>query len=70
MSSHHFEKKLEKDGTLILTDLPFRAGETVEVVIVSKSAEKNTNLYSLQGKPIKYESPFEPIAQDDWEILK
>ena len=26
--------------------------------------------YPLQGKPYRYDRPFEPVALDDWEILK
>jgi hypothetical protein len=26
--------------------------------------------YSLRGLPIQYIDPFEPVALDDWEVLK
>lgn len=36
MSTHHFETKLTEDGKLTLNDLPFQAGETVEVIVTSR----------------------------------
>lgn len=34
------QKTLEKDGELVLSGLPFKKGEKVEVVIWAKSSEK------------------------------
>ena len=28
------------------------------------------NPYPMQGLPLKYERPFDPVALDDWEVLK
>ncbi|MEW6126494.1 MAG: hypothetical protein AB1757_05600 [Acidobacteriota bacterium] len=71
MSAHQIETVLTKDGVLVLNDLPFQAGETVEVIIVSRSIKKDVkNPYSLQGTPLIYENPMEPVAVEDWEALK
>ena len=71
MSTHHCETKLTEDGTLILNDLPFRAGETVEVIVVSHSSgAKSNNSYPLRGKPLRYIKPTEPVAEEDWEALR
>ena len=38
MSVHHVETTLTQDGTLTLSDLPFQAGDSVEVIIVPRAA--------------------------------
>ena len=71
MSTHHFETKLTEDGKLTLNDLPFHAGETVEVIVVlrpPKSAPEPR--YPLRGKPVRYIEPTEPVAEEDWEALR
>ena len=56
---------------LTLNDLPFRAGETVEVILVSHSSStKSKNSYPLRGKPVRYIEPTEPVAEEDWELLR
>lgn len=71
MSTHHRETKLTEDGKLTLKDLPFRAGETVEVILVSHSSrEKSKKSYPLRGKPVRYVEPTEPVADEDWEALR
>jgi hypothetical protein len=67
MSVHRTEAKLSKEGTLVLTGLPFHAGEEVEVIILSRSKQTGVqDRYSLRGKPIRYVDPFESVAQEDW----
>ena len=58
------EAKLEKDGTLTLNDLPFHAGEVVEVTITPKAKRRRSQ--RLRGAPVSYVDPFEPVAADDW----
>lgn len=71
MSTHHFETKLTEDGKLTLNDLPFHAGETVEVIVVSHSSgAKSADSYPLRGKPVRYIEPTEPVAEEDWEALR
>ena len=68
MESHRIEATLERDGTITLNDLPFHAGQTVEVVIVSKAEEPHRPRgYTLRGTPISYADPFEPVGVVDWE---
>ena len=68
MSTHHIETKLTEDGKLTLDDLPFHAGETVEVIVMSHpSADKSTDSYPLRGKPVQYVDPTDPVAEEDWE---
>jgi hypothetical protein len=41
MSAHRIEATLNQDGKLILEDLPFRAGDVVEVVIMANKTTAN-----------------------------
>lgn len=71
MSMHRTEAKLNQEGTLVLTGLPFHVGEEVEVIIVSRSKQTGVqDRYPLRGKPIRYVEPFEPVAQEDWDVLR
>ena len=56
------ETTIQQDGTLILKDLPFHAGETVEVVVTLKSTPENGGAYPLRGTQVIYTKPFEPVA--------
>ena len=70
MNAHHLETTLEKDGTLVLEGLPFQADDSVEVIIVTRSpGSSSENRYPLQGTPIIYQNPTEPVALEDWEAL-
>ena len=72
MQAHKIETVIEQNGKLILNGLPFKAGDTVEIIILeTNSKRKNENPYSLRGTPYKYEDPFEPaVPPEDWEALK
>lgn len=64
MYAHRVDTTLNQEGTLVLTNLPFHAGEAVEVIVLPRiNAVKS---YPLRGKPVAYDDPFEPVAQDDW----
>ena len=69
MQAYKLETKLSENGMLTLKGLPFHSGEKVEIIII-KSKSKKKSLPSLKGKVIKYDKPFEPVALEDWEILK
>jgi hypothetical protein len=71
MSTYHVETKLTEDGRLTLRDLPFRAGEAVEVIVMSRTTEAlSGDRYPLRGRPIQYIEPTEPVAEEDWEALR
>ena len=39
--------------------------------LLYEQQELNTNkAYPLRGVKIRYEEPFEPVAVNDWEVLK
>jgi hypothetical protein len=69
-SAHHLEVILSQDGKLILDELPFRAGQRVEVIILATQPASNGREYALRGKPIEYVDPTDPVAQEDWEAAQ
>ncbi|BAY25340.1 hypothetical protein NIES2100_51460 [Calothrix sp. NIES-2100] len=72
MKAHRIETTLTEDGTLILKDLPFQAGETVEIIILeSQTHPQKANPYPLRGTVYRYDDPFEPaVPLEDWEVYK
>ncbi len=65
MNAHRVETVISQNRTLMLKDLPFRAGESVEVIILQRSSKLNEkDRYPLRGKPIEYINPTEPV--DEW----
>jgi len=71
MQTHRIEKIIQPNGVIVLEDLPFKEGETVEITISKAENETGENLYPLRGTLYKYEEPFEAAVQlEDWEALK
>lgn len=68
MSAYRIETILSEDGKLMLSNLPFRAGERVEVVIgPSNPSAQPSSAYPLRGMILQYDQPTEPVAEEDWE---
>jgi len=71
MQAYRVATTLQQDGTLTLSNLPFQAGETVEVIIlVQPSIALDRQRYPLRDVPIRYVGPTEPVAQADWEAAQ
>ena len=71
MNIHRIETTVAKDGTLTLTNLPFHAGEAVEVLILPRAQKlSGQEHYPLHGKPIQYVNPTDPVAEEDWAALQ
>lgn len=71
MQAYKTEAKIEREGELRLSDLPFHTGDEVEVILLRREpALTQKNPYPLRGLPIRYEDPTEPVAEDDWEALQ
>ena len=71
MSAYKAEAVVEKDGSLTLHSVPFRAGERVEVLVVALPiAPKTADEYPLRGTPYRYDDPTAPVADQDWEALE
>jgi hypothetical protein len=70
MNVHRIETTVAQDGTLTLTNLPFHAGDAVEVLILPRAQKPSgQERYPLHGKPIQYINPMDPIAEEDWAAL-
>lgn len=70
MSVHRVETTLAADGTLTLTNLPFHAGDAVEIIILPRPQKRlEQGHYPLHGKPIQYINPTDPVAEEDWAAL-
>jgi hypothetical protein len=60
-----------EDGTLTIKGLPFHAGEEVEVIVLAEVRRaREERRYPLRGKPLRYEAPFAPVGEDDWQALQ
>jgi hypothetical protein len=68
---HRTEAIVSGDGTLTIRGLPFRAGDQVQVIVSHLKREPTgTARYPLHGKPLRYVTPFESVAEEDWDALK
>ena len=66
MSVHVAEATVDPLGRLVLDHLPFQPGERVDVVVRShKGADRAPT--DLHGSVLRYENPFAPVAESDWE---
>jgi hypothetical protein len=70
MQVYRIETTLSKDGKLSIKGLPFRKGDSVEVIVLSQSRKPTGERYPLRGKLISYNEPFTSVAEDDWDALK
>lgn len=73
MNAHRTEATIDKDGTLILRDVPFQPGAQVEVIILERalhSTSEGKDPYPLHGKPVQYDAPTEPVAEEGWGVLR
>jgi hypothetical protein len=71
MQAYRVETILEQDGTLTLSNLPLRAGEAVEVIIlVRPPGLVHHQRYPLRGTSVYYNEPTEPVAPEDWEAAQ
>ncbi|HEX4960104.1 MAG TPA: hypothetical protein VF173_04650 [Thermoanaerobaculia bacterium] len=71
MEAYKTAAKLEQKGELRLLDLPFQAGDEVEVILLRRDPDQAIeNPYTLRGFPIRYQDPIDPVAEGDWEVSK
>jgi hypothetical protein len=68
MQAHRVEAMVSEDGVLTLRDIPFRCGESVEVLVLPFSAvAASGSRYPLRGTPVMLLSPTKSVAGADWE---
>jgi len=64
-------KEVGEDGRIALNDLPFDAGQRVEIIVLTADVAETTNPYPLRGQPYRYDDPFGPVVDpEDWEAMK
>jgi len=71
MEQHNIHTVVSDQGTIVLEDLPFDAGDEVDVTIVKKAKHDPDNPYPLRGTPYRYDNPFGPvIPPEDWNAVE
>ncbi len=74
LQAHRVETTLGDDGRLVLDQLPFPAGQAVEVIVLPQAgATPTAPVYPLRGKPVVYHDydPFGPaVPEEDWDALR
>ena len=62
---------MAEDGVVTLRDLPFRRGESVEIIVLPFTMTAAAGVrYPLRGTPVTLLAPTEPVAEADWEASK
>ena len=67
--AHRIEAVLSEDGKLLLDQLPFQAGQAVEVIVLP-AAHPNPPGPTLRGAVLRYDQPTAPVAEADWGALR
>lgn len=71
MRAYSIEKVVSDNGTVQLEALPFSPGEIVEVIVLARKAPPAiANGLLLRDSVVKYDLPFEPVADDCWDALQ
>lgn len=72
MQTHYRARsQVAEDGSLTLENVPFAAGQEVEVILLAElEAADDQDRYPLRGTVLKYIDPLKPVAEDDWDALK
>ena len=68
MQPYRTHAVVSANGSLEIEQVPFAAGDTVEVVILPTKAQNTSQRYPLQGTPIQFEDAVSPVAEGDWEL--
>lgn len=64
------ETRLERDGEVTLTGLPFRAGDRL-LVQIGSVPNNGARRFPMRGRSYQYADPFEPaVSPDEWESLR
>ncbi len=67
MNAHKLSATLTEDGKLVLNGLPFRAGETVEIIILEKNASNASDNYlaSVENTLTEWDSEADDLAYNN-----
>jgi hypothetical protein len=62
MIAHRAEITLSEDGVITLEGVPFRSGESVEVIVLPNARSSDAQArYPLWGSPVTLIEPTEPV---------
>ena len=71
MQAHRTNAVVREDGSVVISQTPFKAGERVDVIVLSNAQAANPGQrYPLRGRPYRYDDPTEPVGVEDWEAMK
>ncbi len=71
MQTYRVEATILPNRELTVRGVPFRAGEKVEVIILSLARKWGSpQRYPLRGTPVRYIAPLDSVAEDDWQVLR
>lgn len=72
MEAVRIETTIQRNGCVILNDLPFEDGKQVEIIVLDINGKGTLpTVNPLKGTLLKYDDPFEPaVPIEDWEVLK
>ncbi|MBI5300513.1 MAG: hypothetical protein HY868_00135 [Chloroflexi bacterium] len=71
METYRVETIVAPNRVLTIRGIPFRAGEKIEVIILSRSTKHTDGeRYPLRGKPLRFHKPFDSVAEQDWDALR
>jgi hypothetical protein len=68
--AHRIEMVMSEDGKLTLVNLPFQAGQAVEVIVLPAARSEVPTDRPLRGMVLRYDQPTAPVADADWGVLK
>lgn len=68
MELHQIQKPVLPNGTIVIDEVPFEAGELINITLEKARKIDPNNPYPLRGTPYSYEDPFSPlIDHEDWK---
>ncbi len=70
MQTYRFETTIGQDGTVTLDNLPFRAGDRVEVTVRPYPENESGTDQPLRGTILRFDEPTEPVGVEDWEAVR
>jgi hypothetical protein len=71
VEAHWLDAKVGEHGELVLENLPFPPGLSVEVLVVPRATGPGGALSAtLRGSVLEYRDPLEPVASADWDVLR
>ena len=68
METFKTKTTVKKNHKIELDTVPFEYGEKV-IIEVSLEEKHTPNNYVLRDSLLKYDDPYKPVAEDDWEVL-